>query len=85
MKVAEISPFFKKFDNTSKYNFQPISALSNFAKFFENIIYSQLNDYIENKFSKYLTGFHKNHNSKISLLRMIEFWKTKLIRGRRLE
>ena len=35
-------------------------------------IVSQLNDYIENKFSKYLAGFRKNHNTQNSLLRMIE-------------
>ena len=55
--------------------------LSNFAKIFENIIYLQLNDYMENKFSKYITGFRKNHNTQISLLRMIEFWKAKLNNG----
>ena len=57
MKVAEITPVFKKLDNTSKDNYWAISTLSNFAKLFESIIYSQLNDYQENKFSKYLTGF----------------------------
>ena len=55
--------------------------LSNFAKIFENIVYLQLNDYMENKFSKYITGFRKNHNTQISLLRMIEFWKAKLNNG----
>ena len=78
MKVAEISPVFKKLDNISKDNYRPISTLSNFAKLFENIIYSQLNDYMENKFSKYLTGFHKNHSTQNSLLRMIESSKVKL-------
>ena len=33
MKVAKISPVFKKLDNTSKENYQAISTLSNFAKF----------------------------------------------------
>ena len=46
MKVAEISPVFKKLANTSKDNYRPISTLSNFAKLFEGIIYSQLNDYM---------------------------------------
>ena len=78
MKVAEISPVFKKLDNTSKDNYRPISTLSNFAKLFESIIYSQLNDYMENKFSKYLTEFRGNHNTQNSHLRMIEFWKVKL-------
>ena len=81
MKVAEISLVLKKLDNTSKDNYRPISMLSNFAKLFENIIYSQLNDYMENEFSKYLTGFRKNHNTQNALLRMIEFWKTKLNNG----
>ena len=63
MKVAQISLVFKKLDNTSEDNYQPLSALSNFAKLFESIIYSQLNDYMENKFTKYLIGFRKNHNT----------------------
>ena len=67
MKVAEISPVFKKFffsinQQYLKDNYQPTSTLS-FAKLFESIIYSQLNDCIENKFSKYLTAFHKNRNT----------------------
>ena len=80
-RFAEISPVFKKLNNTSKDNYRPISTLSNFAKLFESIIYSQLNDYMEKKFSKYLTRFHKNHNTQNSLLRAIEFWKAKLNNG----
>ena len=63
MKVAEISPVFKKLHNNSKSNYRPISTLSNFAKLFESIIYSQLNDCMENKFSKYLTAFCKSRNT----------------------
>ena len=81
IKVAEISPVFKKLDNTSKDNYRPISTLSNFAKLFESIIYSQLNDYMEDKFSKYLTGFRKNHNTQSSLFRTIKSWKVKLNNG----
>ena len=81
MKVAEVSPVFKKLDNTSKDNYRPTSTLSNFAKLFESIIYLQLNDYKENKLSKYHTGFHKNHDTENSLLRMIESWKAKLNNG----
>ena len=49
MKVAKISPVLKKFDNTSKDNYQPISTSSAFAELFENILYSQLNNYMEKK------------------------------------
>ena len=81
MKVAKISPLFRKLGNTSIDNYRPISTLSNFAKLFESIIYSQLNDNMENKFSKYLIGFRKNHKTQNSLLRMIKSRKAKLNNG----
>ena len=33
---------------------------------------------METKFSKFRTGFRKNHNTQYALLRMIEAWKTQL-------
>ena len=57
MKVVGISPVFKKLHNTTKDNYRPTSTWSNFAKFFESIIYSQLNDCMEEKFSNYVTAF----------------------------
>ena len=68
---------FKKLDSTSKDNYRPITALFNFA----SIFYSQLNGYMENKSSKYLTGFRKNHSTQNSLRRTIESWKAKLNNG----
>ena len=63
MKVAKISPVFKKLGNTSKNNYRAISTLPNFAKLFESIIYSQLNDYMENK-------LEKNNGSKVGAITM---------------
>ena len=80
MKVAEISPVFKKLGNNSKPNYRCITTLSNFAKLLESIIYSQLNDYMKKKFSKYFTGLRKNYTQN-SLLRLIESWKAKLNNG----
>ena len=68
MKITEISPVLKKHDSTSKDNYRPI----NFIKLFEGILITQLNIYMQKDFSKYLTGFRKNHNTQVSLLSMIE-------------
>ena len=46
IKVAEIIPVFKKLDSTSKDNYRPISALSNFTKLFESKLFTQLNRYM---------------------------------------
>ena len=78
MKIAEFSPVFKKLDNTSKDNYRPVSTLSNFAKLFESILFTQLNRGMQSKFSKYLTVFRKNHNTQNSLLSMIKSWQFRL-------
>ena len=82
IKIAEISPVFKKLDNnTSKDNYRPTSTLSNFTKLFESILFTHLNRYMQNNFSEYLKSFRKNHNAQNSLLRMIESWKFRLNNG----
>ena len=50
--------------------------LSTFLKVFETLLIEQINDHTQCKFSKYLTGFRKNHSTQNALLVMIEKWKT---------
>ena len=80
-----MSPVFKKLDNTSKDNYRSISTLLNFTELFESILFTQLNRYMQIKFSKHLTGFWKNHNMQNSLLTMIEPWKVRLNNGLKVE
>ena len=78
IKEAEITPHFKKGHKGEKENYGPLNSLSNFSKAFERLIYNQLNEFAETKFSKFFTGFRKYHNTQYALLRMIENWKTQL-------
>ena len=50
--------------------------LSNFSKLFEKLLFEQINDHMQSKFSKHLTGFRKSHSIQNALLAMIEKWKT---------
>ena len=50
--------------------------LSTFSKVFEKLLFEQINDHMQSKFSKHLTGFCKNHSTQNALLVMIEKWKT---------
>ena len=59
LKKYEVIQVFKKGDLTSKTHYRLVSTLSNFSKIFEKLIYLQLNKYMQNKFSIYLTGFRK--------------------------
>ena len=58
LKKAKVMPVFKKDGMNGKRNYCPVSTLSNLSKVFEKLIYSQINTYMSDKFSRYLTGFH---------------------------
>ena len=81
LKLADITPIFKKEDSLNKENYRPISILSHLSKVFERILYKQIDSFMKNKFSPYLCGFRKNHNAQYSLLKMIENWKKQLDNG----
>ena len=48
MKLANITPVFKKNDSTDKSNYEPISILPNLSKIFEKYIYNQLSVFFLN-------------------------------------
>ena len=76
LKRADVTPIFKKGNDNEKENYRPVSMLSTFSKVFEKLLFEQINDYMQSKFSKHLTGFRKNHSTQNALLVMIEKWKT---------
>ena len=84
LKLADISPVFKKDDDLNKVNYRPVSILSHMSKVFERIFYKQIDRFMTSKFSPFLCGFRKNHNSQYSLLKMIEVWKKILIKEMKL-
>ena len=53
LKKAEVTPVFKKGDPTSKTDYRPVNTLSSFSKMFGKLIYLQLNNYMQSKFSVY--------------------------------
>ena len=49
LKLAEVSPIFKRKDDLEKQCHRPVSVLPHVSKVFERIIYHQLNDYMRDK------------------------------------
>ena len=61
-KVAEVNRIFKKEDELDKENYRPVSVLPHVSKFFERIMYHQINDYMQDKLSKKLKGHNTANN-----------------------
>ena len=84
LKLANVSPAFKKDDDLNRENYRPVSILSYLSKVFERIFYKQINRFITSKCSTFLCGFRKNHNSQYLLLKILEIWKKVLIKEMKL-
>ena len=78
LKLAEVSPVFKKKDDLGKENYRPVSILSHVPKVLERIIYQQIEDFMKDKLLNLLTGFTENHNTQHCLMSMLERWKKAL-------
>ena len=68
----------KNLDPLQKENYRPVSLLPHISKVFETVIYKQINNFMENKISKCVTGFRKSHGTQHSLIAMPEKWKKAL-------
>ena len=81
IKLAEVSPAYKKKDDLDKENYRPVSVLSHVSKVFERIMYQQIEEFMKDKLSNLLTGFRKNHSTQHCLMCMLEMWKKTLDKG----
>ena len=72
LKRSKVVPLYKKLDPIKKENYRSVSLLPHVSKVFERIICEQINTYMEEKLSKYLTGFRKCHGTQHLLVTMLE-------------
>ena len=72
LKLADITPVYKKNDPLDKTNYRPISILPVVSKIFERIMQKQINDFIISFLSPYLCGCRKGFNTQHALLTPVE-------------
>ena len=49
LKIAKVTPIYKKVNPFEKDNYRPISILSNISKMYERIMHHQMNNFLINK------------------------------------
>ena len=64
LKAAEVAPIFKKNDDLDKENYRPVSVLPHVSKIIGRVKYIQIENFMEDKLPKLLTGFRKNHSTQ---------------------
>ena len=64
LKLANITPVFKKGARTSKKSSRPVSILPVFSKIFERLLSRQLLEFFDNILSKFQYGFRKGYRTQ---------------------
>ena len=59
LKLADITPIFKKLETILVDNYRPISILPTVSKIFERLMQNQMKDYVEKHLSPFLCGYRK--------------------------
>ena len=78
LKLADITPTYKKDDTSKKENYRPVSILTPVSKFFERSMHDQIALYMETYLSPFLCGFRKGYSTQNCLMVMLERWKKAL-------
>ena len=85
LKLAYITPVFKKASKNSKENYRPVSILPIISKIYERCMCKQISDYLGNFFSKFQCGFRQGIRAQHCLLTMIEKRKKCVDKGKKFE
>ena len=72
LKLADVTPVYKKKSKNSKDNFRPVSILSNVSKIYERCICDQIQLFFDSLLSKYQCGFRRGYNAQHCLITLIK-------------
>ena len=75
LKLANVSPVFKKKDNLDKVNYRPVSILPAISKIYEGLLAEQMTCHFQGIFDNYLSAFRKTYGCQSILLKLVEDWR----------
>ena len=74
-KIGQVTPVFKKDDETDKRNYRPVTVLPCLNNIFERLLSIQLQEFYQGLLSDYISAYRRYHSCETSLLRLTEDWK----------
>ena len=75
LKIADITPIFKKEDPLDKTYYRPISILPTASKIFERILFNQLQRFSNKFLSPLICGFRKAYSTQYALINLLQKWQ----------
>ena len=74
MKIAKVTPLYKKDSKFDFNNYRPISILPSLSKVFEKIIHKQIYDYFETNKLFFISqyGFRSHHSTELATIELVD-------------
>ena len=74
LKIAKVTPLFKKGDDTQFTNYRPISLLPVISKIFEKVIFKQIYGFFQDRqlFYNSQYGFRERHSTELAALELVD-------------
>ena len=72
LKLADITPAFKKEDKNLAKNYRPVSVLPTLSRVFEKIMQKQIINHVNIFLSLHLCGYRKGSSTQYALLPLLE-------------
>ena len=81
LKLADVTPVYKKKLKNSKDNYRPVTILPNISKIYERCIYDQIQLFFDSLLSKYKCEFRRGYNAQYYWITLTEKWKKSVNNG----
>ena len=83
LKLAKVTPIFKKGDKSNPENYRPISILPTLSKIFERHVASQIHEFLLSRHLLYKeqSGFRKFHSCQTALTKLTDSWLKEMDNG----
>ena len=77
-KMGQVTPLFKKNDESSEENYRPVTVLPTLNNVFEKLLASQLDQFYSEILSDYISAYRRHCSCETSLMRLTEDWRCSL-------
>jgi len=83
LKIAKVTPIYKKGSKDIIANYRPVSVLPVFSKIYERLVYNRIMKFIEkhNILHKHQFGFRKNHSTCLAINTLIDQFHNSIENG----
>ena len=80
-KMGQVTPLFKKDDESNKANYRPVTVLSVLNNIYERLLAAQLGEFYNAILSDFISSYRKFYSCETALLRLTEDWRRMRDRG----